>query len=294
MSAAIGHGSESKSTDWQPAHSTAYRCHYLFKSSPSSPSFCQRISRRLSKASRARRRHASVSAQASMNEAPSKTDISSLKGQSLSTVLLAHLGNAQGADLYRIFMSLQVNLNYAFCCMQQGMQLCTLGPILTGSLRQPCGMVPALSTFVQGGVKSLAHLLSRAGMDNLSGVYEGASESAERDQAQKLDVISVLLLLVLLVESAALISGSWLLHDQCSRIGKTGSWGSMQGCVVRVLVGIDAGRGEAQTTAAVEPGQGMPTCLTPYLVCRMTSSKRPSKTPDASAPLHQRRKMTWS
>ena len=44
----------------------------------------------------------------------------------------------------------------------------------------------------QGGVKTLAHLLSRAGMDNLLGVYEGASStSADRDEAKKLDVIAV-------------------------------------------------------------------------------------------------------
>ena len=45
---------------------------------------------------------------------------------------------------------------------------------------------------MQSGVKTLAHLLSRAGMDNLLGVYEGASSaSADRDEAKKLDVIAV-------------------------------------------------------------------------------------------------------
>lgn len=45
---------------------------------------------------------------------------------------------------------------------------------------------------MQSGVKTLGHLLSRAGLDNLTGVYEGgASASAERDEAKKLDVIAV-------------------------------------------------------------------------------------------------------
>lgn len=45
---------------------------------------------------------------------------------------------------------------------------------------------------MQSGVKTLAHLLSRAGLDNLTGVYEGgASASAERDESKKLDVIAV-------------------------------------------------------------------------------------------------------
>ena len=35
-------------------------------------------------------------------------DTAALKGQSLSTVLLAHLSHAEGAELYRIFISLQV------------------------------------------------------------------------------------------------------------------------------------------------------------------------------------------
>lgn len=54
---------------------------------------------------------------------------------------------------------------------------------------------------MQSGVKTLAHLLSRAGMDNLLGVYEGASSaSADRDEAKKLDVISVSFLLLVLHE----------------------------------------------------------------------------------------------
>ena len=44
---------------------------------------------------------------------------------------------------------------------------------------------------LQTGVKSLAHLLSRAGMDNLLGVYEGSPASPERDEAKKLDVVAV-------------------------------------------------------------------------------------------------------
>ena len=44
---------------------------------------------------------------------------------------------------------------------------------------------------LQTGVKSLAHLLSRAGVDNLLGVYEGSTASSERDEAKKLDVIAV-------------------------------------------------------------------------------------------------------
>ena len=36
-------------------------------------------------------------------------DIAALKGHSLSTVLLAHLSNAGGSELYRIFVSLQVS-----------------------------------------------------------------------------------------------------------------------------------------------------------------------------------------
>ena len=45
---------------------------------------------------------------------------------------------------------------------------------------------------MQSGVKALAHLLSRAGMDNLLGVYEGdPSTSADRDEAKKLDVVAV-------------------------------------------------------------------------------------------------------
>ncbi len=44
---------------------------------------------------------------------------------------------------------------------------------------------------MQSGVKSLAHLLSRAGMDNLLGVYESAAASEDRDEAKKLDVIAV-------------------------------------------------------------------------------------------------------
>lgn len=45
---------------------------------------------------------------------------------------------------------------------------------------------------MQSGVKTLAHLLSRAGMDNLLGLYEGGSStSADRDEAKKLDVIAV-------------------------------------------------------------------------------------------------------
>ena len=49
---------------------------------------------------------------------------------------------------------------------------------------------------MQSGVKTLAHLLSRAGMDNLLGVYEGASSSsADRDEAKKLDVVAVSILI---------------------------------------------------------------------------------------------------
>lgn len=40
-------------------------------------------------------------------------NVASMKGHSLSTVLLAHLSNADGSELYKVFMSLQVHSSLA-------------------------------------------------------------------------------------------------------------------------------------------------------------------------------------
>jgi hypothetical protein len=40
-------------------------------------------------------------------------------------------------------------------------------------------------------VKKVASLLSRAGIDDLFGVADAQGQSAERDQAKKLDVVAV-------------------------------------------------------------------------------------------------------
>ncbi len=71
---------------------------------------------------------------------------------------------------------------------------------------------------VQSGVKTLAHLLSRAGMDNLLGVYEGASSaSADRDEAKKLDVIAVSPLSFIVRELRALVIAVLPLTCACLR-----------------------------------------------------------------------------
>lgn len=44
---------------------------------------------------------------------------------------------------------------------------------------------------MQTAVKKIAHLLSRAGIEDLFGEAEAAAGSADRDKAKKLDVVAV-------------------------------------------------------------------------------------------------------
>ncbi len=44
---------------------------------------------------------------------------------------------------------------------------------------------------VQTAVKKVAHLLSRAGIEDLFGEAEAATGSADRDKAKKLDIVAV-------------------------------------------------------------------------------------------------------
>lgn len=55
-----------------------------------------------------------MSAQASRNGTSSRPDVSSMRGQSLGAVLLAHLKSTEGAELYTMLLSLQASL--AFNC----------------------------------------------------------------------------------------------------------------------------------------------------------------------------------
>lgn len=44
---------------------------------------------------------------------------------------------------------------------------------------------------MQTAVKKVAHLLSRAGIEDLFGEAEAAAGSADRDKAKKLDIVAV-------------------------------------------------------------------------------------------------------